>query len=90
MKKRMNIEHPTFNIQFSMKGRIHCLYFDFCFSLKVQSWTFDLPEADKCLLAFGELDVDIHLLPKNRFPDSNVNSKISQKMQRELNSGVKL
>ena len=38
----MNFQRSTFNIQRSMKGRIQCFGFALCFSLEVQSWTFDV------------------------------------------------
>jgi hypothetical protein len=49
----MNIQHPTLNFERRTIKRQDVF-------LKVERWTFDPPEADKYLLAFGELDV--HLL----------------------------
>ena len=64
MSQEMNIEHRTSNVQHrtlndveTEKIIINRLRSAATTLFDVQRWTFDPPEADKCLLAFGELDV---------------------------------
>jgi hypothetical protein len=45
-------------------GVVKCSVLDVCFTFNVGRSMFDPPEADKCLLAFGEFDV--HLLKQLR------------------------